>query len=148
MIYIASDHQGYKSKTEIAKFLDSLSREYTDLGPHKFDPNDDYPDYAFLLGETVVKTNSIGIIICGSGIGVCIATNKVIGVRAGYCESTEHALKSKQDDNTNILVLDSMTFNPKVDFQIIKTWLDTPFSGEERHIRRINKIISYENSIK
>lgn len=146
MIYLAADHNGFQAKHEIKQFLESLNHQVTDLGPHSFEVSDDYPDYAFLLGETVVKENARGIIICGSGIGVCVAANKVRGVRAGYCESEQHAIKSREDDDTNILVLDTMTFDPKTDFKILTTWLNTPFSGEERHIRRLGKITAYEDA--
>lgn len=147
MIYLTSDHKGFKTKQEINDFLLSQNYQVTDLGPHTYDGDDDYPDYAFTLGETVVREKSRGIIICGSGIGVCIATNKVKGVRAGYCESETHAILSRKDDDTNILVLDSLTFNSKSDFKIIEIWLNTPFSGESRHIRRLEKISAYEDKL-
>lgn len=145
MIYIAADHNGFEAKAKILAFLESGGHEAKDLGPLTFDKDDDYPDYAFKLGETVVRENARGIIVCGSGIGVCIAANKVKGVRAGYVESTEHAVKAMEDDNTNILVLDNMTFDPATDFPIIETWLNTSFSEFERHVRRLQKIADYEN---
>jgi len=144
MIYLAADHRGFHAKQKIKEFLESLNHTVTDLGPHNYDKDDDYPDYAFLLGEKVAKENSKGIIICSSGIGVCIAANKVKGIRAGYCESEKHAVSSRGDDNTNILVLDEMTFDTDSDFKIITAWLNTPFSGEERHKRRLEKISAYE----
>lgn len=145
MVYIASDHRGFDEKEKLKHFFDLSNVDYTDLGPFKYDPADDYPDYSFKLGETVVKENSKGIILCGSGIGVCVACNKVKGVRAGYAESIEHAIKSRTDDDTNILVLDDMTFEEESDFPIITAWLNTDFSNEERHVRRIQKISDYEN---
>lgn len=144
MIYISSDHNGFEYKAKIIEYLKSINEEIEDLGPFVYDKDDDYPDYAFKLGEKVSSENVRGIIICGSGIGVCVACNKVNGVRAGYCESVEHAIKCKTDDNINILVLDTIIVDEELDFKIIRTWLETPFSEEERHVRRINKISEYE----
>lgn len=146
MIYLASDHRGFDAKEQLKVFLKSLNFDFEDLGPFEYNADDDYPDYAFKLGETVVKNSAKGIIICGSGVGVNIAANKVHGVRAGYSESVENAVKSRTDDNTNILVLDSMTFNPDTDFPIVRTWLTTEFSNEERHARRLKKIADYESA--
>jgi len=146
MIYLASDHRGFDAKEQLKVFLKSLNFDFEDLGPFEYNDDDDYPDYAFKLGETVVKNSAKGIIICGSGVGVNIAANKVRGVRAGYSESVENAVKSRTDDNTNILVLDNMTFNPDTDFPIVRTWLTTEFSNEERHKRRLKKIADYESA--
>lgn len=145
MVYIASDHAGFETKQKTIEFLNQNKIAFEDIGPYEFNKDDDYPDFAFKLGETVVEKNGKGIIICGSGVGVCIACNKVKGVRAGYAESEEHAIESRTDDDTNILVLDAMTFNPEIDFAIITTWLNTVFSEEERYVRRIKKIEEYEN---
>lgn len=145
MIYIASDHNGFEAKTKIIAFMEASNLDYQDLGPFQFEKTDDYPDYAFPLAERVVAENAIGILLCGSGTGICIAANKVKGARAAYVESVEHAIKAREDDDANILVLDSMTFSPVVDFPIIETFLNTKFSEAERHIRRIKKISDYEN---
>lgn len=147
MVYLASDHAGFEIKQKTTTFLKQNNIVFEDIGPYEYNKNDDYPDFAFELGETVAKEASRGIIICGSGIGVCIACNKVKGIRAGYAESEEHAIKSRTDDDTNILVLDAMTFDPEIDFAIITTWLNTVFSEEERHVRRIKKIEEYENRL-
>lgn len=145
MLYIAADHQGFDAKERIKAFFESMKFEYEDLGAHAYDKDDDYPDFAFKLGEAVVKGEHKGIILCGSGVGVCIAVNKVKGIRGAYAESLVHAVQSRQDDDANVLILDAMTFDPQVDFQIIETWLKTEFTRADRHIRRINKIIEYEN---
>ena len=84
MLYIAADHRGYDEKEKLRHFLDLSNIEFIDLGAKEYDPDDDYPDYAFKLGEIVVKEDAKGIILCGSGVGVCVACNKVKGVRAGY----------------------------------------------------------------
>ena len=145
MIYIGSDHQGYETKGKIVSFLESAGFDVEDLGPHEYIKTDDYPDYAFAVGEKVADDAAgKGILICGSGIGITIAANKVKGIRAAYVESIEHAVKSREDDDANILVLDNMTFDPSKDFAVIEAWLNTDFTGEERHLRRINKIREYE----
>lgn len=146
MVYITSDHKGFDIKGKTIEFLKANKIQYEDLGPFKYDPEDDYPDYAFMIGEKVVKEKSKGIVFCGSGVGVCVAANKVKGVRASYIESEDHAIKSRTDDDANILVLDAMTFDPEIDYAIISTWLNTAFSQEERHIRRLRKIADYENN--
>jgi ribose 5-phosphate isomerase B len=148
MLYIAADHRGFDEKEKLKHFFDLSNIEFEDIGAKEYDPDDDYPDFAFMLGELVVKENAKGIILCGSGIGVCVACNKVKGVRAGYAESIEHAIKAREDDDTNILVLDDMTFEEDEDFPIITAWLNTDFSGEKRHIRRLKKISDYEDNWK
>lgn len=147
MIYIGSDHQGFEAKGKIVSFLESAGMSVEDLGPHEYVKTDDYPDFAFAVGEKVAEADSAkGILICGSGIGVTIAANKVKGIRAAYAESKEHAIKSREDDDANVLVLDNMTFDPSKDFALIEAWLNTEFTGEERHLRRINKIREYEEN--
>ena len=146
MIYIASDHGAFQEKNEIKDYLISEGYDVNDLGPEEFNKSDDYPDFAFKVGESVAVSNGAdrGILLCTSGIGIAIAANKVKGVRAAYVESEKHAVSARKDDDTNILVLDALTYDSKKDFDIIKTWLNTDFSGEERHQRRVNKIIEYE----
>ncbi len=147
MLYISSDHRGFEAKDKIKSFLVTAGVEHEDLGPFEYNPADDYPDFAFALGEKVAANESDrGILLCGSGVGICIAANKVRGVRAAYAESKEHAISARADDDANVLVLDVMTFDPTRDFPLIEAWLNTPFSNEERHRRRVEKIIQYENS--
>ncbi|KXK25874.1 MAG: putative ribose-5-phosphate isomerase B [candidate division WS6 bacterium OLB20] len=147
MIYLAADHRGFESKAKIAAFLESAGHEVSDLGPHSYDKDDDYPDYAIPLAETVAgEDGARGILICGSGVGVTIAANKVKGARAGYIESVRHAEAARTDDDINILVLDEFTFSPETDFPIIEAFLGTPFSDEDRHNRRLQKISDYEQS--
>ena len=146
MVYLASDHAAFKAKNEIAAFLESAGISYEDLGPQELIKDDDYPDYAFSVGEKVAAEDGAkGILLCGSGTGICIAANKVKGVRAAYLESKKHALVAREDDDANIIVLDSLTFDPATDLEIIETFLNTPFSNADRHIRRIKKITDYEN---
>jgi len=145
MIYIASDHAAFEQKLIIVNFLREQGYNVEDLGPDVYEKADDYPDYAFPLAERVVAEKAKGILLCGSGVGVSIAANKVKGARAAYAETKINAVKSREDDDANILVLDAITFDPDKDLPLVKIWLETEFSGAERHIRRLNKVSEYEN---
>ncbi len=144
-IYIGSDHRGFKLK----KFLkEKLKDEYEiiDLGNHIYDLNDDFPDFAFLVGENVAKnSSSCGILICGSGAGVCMAANKVKGIRASVVFNEKMAKSAKEDDNLNILCLPSDYIEKENALKIIRTFLKTEFKNLEKYKRRINKINQYEN---
>ncbi len=144
MIYIAADHRGFRLKEEIKKWLEIELYEFRDLGATEYNREDDYPIIAFELGETVVKENARGILICGSGAGASIAANKVKGVRAGLCTSIKQASAAKNDDNINILGLSADWVSQEDNIKITETFLKTLFSSEERHIRRINQIKDYE----
>lgn len=136
-IYVASDHRGYKLKEEIKKHFNCI-----DLGTNS-EKKVDYPDYAFKLGEKVSKEEAFGIVICGSGIGISIACNKVKGIRCAKVNSIQDAIMTRKDNNSNVVAL-SEKMNPKKAMRIIEEFINTPFSNDERHIRRINKIMEYE----
>jgi len=142
IIYLASDHAGFMLKAQLVKFL---ARQAVDLGPATYQPQDDYPDYASRLARQVVKTHSRGILICRNGVGVCIAANKINGVRAVNACSVALAKSSRRDDDTNILCLgqDFVLFSQAK--KIIATWLTTEFSGQKRHRRRLKKITALEH---
>ena len=115
--------------------------DFEDLGPFEYNKDDDYPDFAKLVGDKVsFDQESRGILICGSGIGVCIASNKINGVRAGTMATAEQAKASVSDEDTNVLCLSADYTDEKVSLEIAKTFLETKFSGDERHVRRIKKI--------
>ncbi len=146
MIYIASDHKGFELKKEISRILDRLGQEFKDLGPEKYDREDDYPKFAFNVAEKVSKSKNLGILLCGTGIGMSIAANKVKGVRAGLVSDDFEAMRAKKHDNINILVL-STEHGEDINYElIIKTWLETEFSKEPKYLRRIKEITAYENS--
>lgn len=145
MIYIAADHRGFRLKEELKKWLESELYEFRDLGATDYNRDDDYPEIAFKLGETVVRENARGILICGSGAGASIAINKVNGIRAGLCTSVKQASAAKNDDNINVLCLSSDWVSQQDNQKITDTFLKTMFSSEERHIRRINQIKDYES---
>jgi len=145
MIYIATDHAGFEVKKDIVNFFKKENRPVEDLGPASFDPLDDYPDYGAKLAKKVAKSPANrGILICRSGIGMSIVANKVRGARAALCLNPIQAQKSREHNDANILVL-AADFTPlDVMKKIIKKFLGTDFSGEERHRRRIKKISDLE----
>lgn len=139
---ITSDHRGYNLKEELIKML-TKDYEVIDYGC-KNTESVDYPDYAFKLGEALTnKEIDFGIAICGSGIGISIACNKVKGVRAARVINIEDVIETRTDNDANIICL-----NEKMDvidaYNLIISFITTPFSNIDRHIRRINKIKEYE----
>lgn len=146
MLYIASDHAGFERKEVLKEYLGELGYDPIDLGATEFDPTDDYPDYAFELAQRVVEDEAMGIVLCGSGQGVCIASNKVQGIRAILGYNVFAARSSRADDDANILCLPGRDLEEETVQEIVKAWLETPFTGEDRHQRRINKIRNFESN--
>lgn len=140
MIYIGSDHAGFKVKEKIRKFLEKKKLKYKDLGTYSID-SVDYPDYAWIVGRKVAKEKgSKGVLVCGSGIGMAIAANKIKGIRAVAAYDTYTAKMSRLHNDTNILALRGRNFPFEKTKKILSAWLNTEFSNEARHIRRISKI--------
>jgi len=146
VIYIGSDHRGLSLKNKIVDFLRNQEYKIKDLGPLKYDQDDDYSDMAIKLAEKVVSETTKGILICGSGVGICISANKVNGARAALCTSEKQARLARTDDDANILCLSADLVDEEINFKIIETFLETVFASEERFIRRINKIKKYEKA--
>jgi ribose 5-phosphate isomerase B len=145
LIFIGADHRGYEAKEKIKEYLISKGYRVEDCGAHEFDNHDDYTDYAFRVGEKVAKNHgSKGILICGTGAGVCIAANKIKGIRAAVAYDSFFAKMSREHNDANIICLGSMEFSVEKLRAIICVWLKEKFSGAARHIRRIEKIKSYE----
>ena len=137
---IVSDHRGYELKKELVKELTNY--ELIDYGTYSTE-SVDYPDYAFLLGDKVVKKEvDYGIAICGSGIGISIACNKVNGRRCAKVNTVLDAKMTRLDNDANGIALSAKT-NKNDAIELINTFLETSFSNEERHINRINKIKNY-----
>ena len=142
---IASDHRGYNLKEKIKEELKKENIVVNDYGTNSQESTD-YPDYAFKLGEAVnSKEVDYGIAICGSGIGISIACNKVKGVRCAKVSSEEEAMITRNDNNSNIVAFGEKTSLEEA-LRIIKAFIETPFSKEEKHKRRVNKIIKYEEN--
>jgi ribose 5-phosphate isomerase B len=144
MVYIGADHRGFNLIEKVKEWLMEFGQEYRDLGPESYNPDDDYPDVAVKIGEMVARDKVKGILICGSGVGVCIAANKIKGIRAGVCLIEKQATAGRNDDDMNVLCLNAEMVSEDENKKIVKTFLETPFGSEERYIRRINKIKAYE----
>ena len=142
-IAIGSDHAGFELKERIKAFLDARATQWQDFGTGSADSTD-YPDYGFPVAEAVARGEfELGILICGTGIGMSIAANKVRGIRAALCTSPEMAAFSRRHNDANILTLGGRILSPKEAMEIVETWLKTAFEGN-RHTRRVGKIRSYE----
>lgn len=140
MIAIGCDHGGYELKIEIAKHLKERNIEYRDYGCDS-DASVDYPIYARKVAEAVASGEcEKGILICGTGIGISIAANKVKGIRAALCTDCFMAEATRLHNDANILALGGRVVGAGLALKITDTFLDTEFSGEERHIRRIDMI--------
>lgn len=148
MLFIASDHAGYQLKKEVVKYIKTvLKQEITDLGPKTFVETDDFPDYAFPLAKAVAKNqDNFGILICGTGQGMCIATNKVKGAYGIMGYNLQATELGRKHNNANILCLAGRLL-PSLDFAntIVKKFLETKFDGDARFVRRNNKIKELEN---
>ena len=140
---IASDHRGYKLKEELKKHFEN-KLEVVDFGTNS-EESTDYPDYAFKLGENVVSNNvDLGVAICGSGIGISIACNKVKGIRCAKVDSTDDVKVTRIDNDANIIAFGEKTPIEKA-IEYVETFINTPTSTEEKHARRRNKIKEYES---
>ncbi|CAB4688220.1 MAG: ribose-5-phosphate isomerase [Actinobacteria bacterium] len=146
-IHIGSDHAGLELKGALVDYLESKGHNVTDHGPHEYDALDDYPDFCIPAAEaTVADPESLGIVLGGSGNGEQIAANKVKGVRAALAWSVETAKLAKEHNNANVVGIGGRMHSIDECTAIIDAFIETPFSNDERHIRRINKITSYENT--
>jgi len=140
-ISIAADHAGLELKSTLIDHIEGRGIEVADLGAHEYIPLDDYPDYAHAVGEAVTSAAcDSGILVCGSGIGMSMAANKVPGVRAALCTNEFMARLARTHNNANVLVVAGRVTAPEHVCSIVDTWLDTAFSGDPRHVRRIEKL--------
>lgn len=141
-IYLGTDHAGFELKEKLKPFLAELGHEVEDLGAFTFDENDDYPDFISKVASTVSdETDSRGIIFGKSGQGEAMAANRQAGIRAGvfYGGNLEIVKLLREHNNSNILSLGAGFISEDEAKDAVKIWLETPFSGDERHIRRISK---------
>lgn len=147
-IYLGADHGGFPLKEQAKTWLKEWDYQFQDLGAHELDPQDDYPDFTFPVAEQVAKEadqGSLGVLLCRSSGGVTIAANKVLGARAVSAFSPEEASHAKEHNNANILALAGDFLSDDQAKEILKIFLETPFSGAERHVRRLGKIADYEH---
>ncbi|GHA60356.1 RpiB/LacA/LacB family sugar-phosphate isomerase [Pontibacter akesuensis] len=148
-IGIAADHGGYALKEAVRPLLEEAGHEVTDYGARSLDDKDDYPDYVIPLAEAVAgKRVDRGIAICGSGVGASIAANKVPGLRAALVHDHFSAHQGVEDDDMNMLCLGGRVVGNSVAEELIFTYLEAKFTGEERHERRLNKVKHLEDKYK
>ena len=143
-VYIGADHAGFKLKEKLKKWLDKKHIQYEDVGAKTLDKDDDYPDFAEKLARKVVKDKSLGILICGSAQGVCIAANKIRGARAVVPFDVKEAKLAREHNKANVICLSGWYFNPLKATKMVWKFFKTPFSKEQRHIRRVEKISKLE----
>ena len=144
-IAIAADHAGFPLKEEVRAYVAKLGHEVHDLGAFNTEPSD-YSDFAVLVGKELMASRADrGIIICGSGVGVCIAANKMPGVRASMCHDTYSAHQGVEHDQMNALVLGARIIGPALAFECVDAYLKAEFiATEERFVRRLNKVKAIE----
>jgi ribose 5-phosphate isomerase B len=142
---VGADHAGYVAKEPTKALLESLGHEVIDVGAHDIDPLDDYPDITKVLAESVASGKADrGIMLCGSGVGASVAANKVKGVRASVCHDTYSAHQGVEHDDMNVLCMGARIIGEELVREIAQSFASAKFSGEERHQRRLDKVLAME----
>ena len=140
MLALGCDHAGFDLKNIIIDYLKKNNLAYKDLGCYNNKPCD-YPDYAKLVANAILNNEAeLGVLICGTGIGISICANRFENIRAALCSDTFSARAAREHNNANILAMGSRVVGSGLAIDILKTFLDTPFSNDPRHVARINKI--------
>ena len=145
-LVIASDHAGFTLKEDVRAHLTRAGHEIVDLGAFTCDPQDDYPDFAERVGEAIRAGEAKrGILICGSGVGVCVAANKIPGIRAGMCHDTYSAHQGVEHDDMNVIVLGARIIGPSLAYELVETFIRASFiANEPRFTRRFKKVLAIE----
>lgn len=144
-IAIGADHGGFDLKQILLEHLKAKGEQVLDLGTHSEQPVD-YPDYAVAVSRSILDGKAdVGILICGSGVGACMAANKIPGIRAGLCHDTYSAHQGREHDDINILCLGARVIGYELAFELVKTFLNAKFSGEDRHLKRLKKVSQIES---
>lgn len=144
-IAIASDHAGFDLKQYLLDHIRELGHDIDDLGAYEKNTTDDYPDFADAIARAVVDGKAErGVLICGSGVGASVAANKIPGVRAGLCHDEYSAHQGVEHDDMNVLVLGSRVIGTELARELVERFLQARFSGEERHVRRLQKVLAIE----
>ena len=146
-VVIGSDHAGFLLKNAMGDVVRSLGHGVLDIGAFNENPSD-YPDYAEAVGRAVVEGRADrGILICGSGVGASIAANKMAGIRAGVCHDTYSGHQGVEHDNMNVLVMGSRVIGEKLADDVVRAFLAANFTNEERHVRRLAKVLALEEKM-
>ncbi len=144
-IAIGADHAGYDLKGPLIGPLEALGHDVVDAGAHTLDPADDYPDFARAVADLVASREAErGVVVCGSGVGASIAANKVKGVRAAVCHDTYSARQGVEHDDMNVLCLGARIVGEELAKEVVRAFASAEFSGEERHKRRLAKVLAIE----
>lgn len=145
-LVISSDHAGFALKEEVRANLAAAGHEVVDLGAFQCEPEDDYPDFAEKVGEAIkAGVAARGVLICGSGVGVCVAANKIPGIRAGICHDTYSAHQGVEHDNMNVLVLGARIIGSALAFELAHAFAAAKYQAQEaRFVRRLNKVLAIE----
>ena len=147
IIALGCDHAGYPLKKLLHAWLEKKGHQVMNLGVDTDAVPADYPDYARAVAEAVAAGKAPrGIVVCGSGVGACVAANKVVGARAGMCHDTFSAHQGVEDDDVNVLCLGGRVIGSELAFEVVNVWLGAKFSGLERHLRRKNKVLDIERA--
>ncbi len=143
-IAVGSDHAGFALKENLAAYLRELGHQVLDVGTHSTAPVD-YPDYAEAVGNAVLDGRAErAVLVCGSGVGASVAANKLTGIRAGLCHDTYSAHQGVEHDDMNVLVMGSRVIGTQLARELVRAFLGATFSGEERHRRRLAKVVALE----
>ncbi len=143
-IAIATDHAGFPLKEKVLEAVRAAGHEIVDLGTYSTDPVD-YPDYAQAVGEAIQQGRAErAVLLCGSGVGACVAANKMTGIRGGVCHDIYSAHQGVEHDDMNVLCLGARVIGPELIPELVRAFLAARFTGEERHVRRLNKIKAIE----
>jgi len=146
-VAIAADHGGFPIKAELTQLLRTTGHEVMDLGAHEIDPSDDYPDYARYVGQAIQNGHADrGILLCGSGVGACVAANKLKGVRAGLCHDGYSAHQGVEHDDINVLCLGARIVGSALSQELVTAFMSAQFTNEKRHARRLDKVLAIEAS--
>lgn len=146
-IYLGADHRGFILKEKLKKYLEVKNINHEDFGAYTLDPKDDYTLYAEKVASVVGSDDkSLGLLLCGSGVGVDVVANKIDGVRASIGKTAEQVSAGRSDDNMNILVLAADYTSEEEAKKMLKSFLETPFSAKTRHTRRLNEISRIEEN--
>lgn len=144
IVAVAADHGGFPLKARVIEIVRAEGHEPLDLGTHSTDPVD-YPDYALALGQAIQQGRAErGILLCGSGVGACVAVNKLKGLRGGVCHDTYSAHQGVEHDDMNVLCLGARIIGPELVPELVRAFLRARFTREERHVRRLAKVKAIE----
>ncbi len=146
MIYTGSDHRGFELKAKINQWLKNRGYKFEDLGAYEYNSWDDFDDFAFDVAQKVAENgeNNRGILICGSGVGMDIAANKVKGIRAGLGFAPDQVHAARKDDNINILAMAADNTDEVLGVELVEKFLETEFVKSDKYLRRVEKISRYE----